>query len=151
MQTLIVNRGNLTYTRFFYQSVWSDWACTSGVDSILVEGTSGDWNYILFANGFAICEYSKKATATETLVSSLDGFRTSINAYSYPFCFADEPSFSSTVQDAGGGNWAMTTYTSSPSGTDLKATTPQIFGWRPTQPSDDVVVKTSIVAMGRWK
>lgn len=48
--------GEVWYRAFNnYEQSWGAWKCTSGIDSIVAEGTSGIWRYRKWASGVAEC------------------------------------------------------------------------------------------------
>lgn len=57
MQTFISSGYGSTCVRRWADGVWQDWHQTSGIDSIVTEGTNGNWSYVKYANGnfYALC------------------------------------------------------------------------------------------------
>lgn len=57
-------RPAIKYIRFRVENAWSKWFAIGGVDSIVAEGKTNDWNWIKYENGTAILWTQKTYTTT---------------------------------------------------------------------------------------
>ena len=74
--------------------VWHSISQSGGVSSY---GTSGDWEYIKFNNGFAVCWQNKLVSNLAVTKSWSSHYYNTIPSINFPFTFADEPTLTAFI------------------------------------------------------
>lgn len=79
-----------------HDNYWYPWQCQGGEDSIIAEGTSGNWTYWKFANGLAFLRYHEDSKTREwTQDTSINGGIYYNKEVSTPFAIKNATAFGS--------------------------------------------------------
>ena len=118
---------------------------TSSSDPVVASGTSGNWNYVKFNNGIAICWYVSNqhtAGAPSSWGSLMYG---DCGTSAYPFSFTSKPFVVDSIESDSGTFWVTTKLDGTAS------VSPGYYNVTASKLSGTKNVKRNILAMGRWK
>lgn len=85
-QQVIDSQKGAVFNRRFNNGVWENWHCPSGIDSIVAEGTSGNWRWVKYANGKAVATANYNLNLGEEITVPANSCHTEIKV-PLPFNF----------------------------------------------------------------
>lgn len=123
-------------------ATWTDWFLVDGRDGVYAEGTSGNWHYWKYANGWAIASFSSDETTLTTDKTSGSFYYAKYGSVSLPFEFIETPQVMA--------DWSASTgscFTTFVSASTTSAGT--FYVNRGT--NTETIGRLSILVIGRWK
>lgn len=113
-------------------------------DYVIEQGTSGNWEYIKYTNGLAICALDH--TETSSNYTTLNGFYGFYGDVSYPFSFIDIPCGSYSAQVGTGVAFPAQSIRANGNGSNTN------FRWMAFgNSSGSQKIEISAIIIGRWK